>query len=128
MASFSDDRCEADGVCPSDPLTFTCEINRANVLQVVLPNGEQEFVSLGDTKEDLTEDLRDGFTAEELVITPIDNSSRDFVLILSIASASLLDGGEIRCDDATGNNVAMAGCPILGKRQSCFQACAISSL
>ena len=38
VASFSDDRCEADGVCPSDPLTFTCEINGALSLRVVFPS------------------------------------------------------------------------------------------
>ena len=130
VASFSDDRCEADGVCPSDPLTFTCEINGALILRVVLPNGEQEFVSPEVSRDEFNEGLPDGFTAEDLVITPINNSSRNFVLTLSIASASLLDGGEIRCDSVTSNNAAMAGCPILGKScsQLCFQARAISSL
>ena len=129
MASFSDDRCGADGVCSSDPLTFTCEINGVAVLQVVLPISEPEIVSHLHTREGLNEDLPDGFTAVTLNITEIDNSSRDFVLTLSITNASLLAGGEIRCDDATGNNVAMAGCPVLGKscKQSCFQASAIST-
>ena len=132
MASFSDDRCEADGVCPSDPLTFTCEVNGVAVMQVVLPIGEPEFVEIIShlhTREDLNEDLPDGFTAVTLTITEIDSSSRDFVLTLSIAEASLLAGGEIRCDDATTNNVAMAGCPVLGKscKQSYFQASAIST-
>ena len=125
MASFSDDRCEADGVCPSDPLTFTCEISGSDILQVAFPNGEREFVTLGVSRDDLNEDLPDGFTA---VTLNINDSTRVIVLTLSIASASLLAGGEIRCDDGTNNNAAMAGCPILGKRQSCFQACAISSL
>ena len=114
MASFSDDRCEADGVCPSDPLTYTCEINGVAVLQVVLPNGDREIISLGNTQEDLNEDLPDGFSALTLIITEVDGSARDFLLTLSIAEASLLAGGEIRCDDTTDNNVAMDGCPILG--------------
>ena len=113
MASFSDDRCDADGVCPSDPLTFTCEINRALSLRVELPNGYDDTVTLGNGPEDVY--LPGGFTAVTLSITEIDNSSRDFVLTLSIANASLLAGGEIRCDDTTDDNVAMAGCPILGK-------------
>ena len=29
VASFSDGRCEADGVCPNDPLLFTYELNEA---------------------------------------------------------------------------------------------------
>ena len=113
MASFSDDSCEAGGVCLSDPLTFTCQINGAISLRVGLPNGHDEFVTLGNSPEDI--DLPDGFTAVTLNITEIDSSTRDFVLTLSIANASLLAGGEIRCDDVTSNNVVMAGCPILGK-------------
>ena len=128
-ASFSDDRCDADGVCPSDPLTFTCEINEIPILQVVLPNGEVEFVSPGISQDKLNEELPDGFTAEDLVITPIDNASRNYVLTLSIASASLLDGGVITCDGATGSS-ANAGCPILGKncKLLCFQERPICSL
>ena len=64
MARFSDDRCEADGVCPSDPLTFTCVINGALNLRVQLPNGHDETVSLGNGPEDV--DLPDGFTAVTL--------------------------------------------------------------
>ena len=122
MASFSDPRCEADGVCLSDPLTFACEINGAISLRVGLPNGHDETVSLGYGPEDVF--LPDGFTAVTLSITEIDSSSRDFLLILSIANASLLAGGEIRCDDTFDTNVAQAGCPILGK--SCFQTRAIA--
>ena len=124
VARFSDDRCEADGVCPSDPLTFTCVINGALNLRVQLPNGHDETVSLGNGPEDV--DLPDGFTAVTLAITEIDSSTRDFLLTLSIAEASLLAGGEIRCDDTIpGNgNAVMAGCPILGKRY--FQTCAIT--
>ena len=117
MASFSDDRCEADGVCPSDPLTFTCEINGATVLRVVLPNGDSDIVDDRSDPDDV--DLPEGFTVDSLVTTPADNTLTNFVLTLTISSASLLDGGEIRCDSVTGNNQAMAGCPILGK--SCSQ-------
>ena len=38
VASFSDGRCEADGVCPNDPLLFTCEVNETSVLRVTLPD------------------------------------------------------------------------------------------
>ena len=100
-----------DGVCPSDPLTFTCVINGAQSLQVELPNGHDDTVTLGNGPEDV--DLPDGFTAVALNITEIDSSARDFVLTLSIANASLLAGGEIICDDTTPDNVAMAGCSIL---------------
>ena len=128
MASFSDARCEADGVCLSDPLTITCEINGAGFMRVVLPNGDNDIVDDRSDPDDV--DLPEGFTVDSLVTTSADNTLTNFVLRLTISSASLLDGGEIRCEDFTGSDVAMAGCPILGKScsQLCFQACAISSL
>ena len=127
VASFSDDRCKTDGVCPSDPLTFTCEINGALSLRVELPNSHDDTVTLKNGPEDV--DLPDGFTAVTLSIIEITDSSRNFTLTLSIAEASLLAGGEIRCDDTTPNNVAMAGCPIMGKscKQLCFRVSAVST-
>ena len=93
----------------------------------MFPDDEQAIVSVGSDLDDVV--LPDGFTAEDLVIREV-SGGRDFVLTLSIANASLLNGGEIRCDDTFDTNVAMAGCPMLGKScdQLCFQACAISSL
>ena len=126
MAAFSDDRCDADGVCPSDPLTFTCEINGAIVLRLVLPIGRPvPGVLRSTTRDTLNRNLPDGFIALDLGTTAAVNDSKaDFVLTLSITNASLLAGGEIRCGDGTDDNVAMAGCPILGK--SYFQTCAIA--
>ena len=83
----------------------------------MLPTGDQEIISLGDTAADV--DLPPGFTAESLDITVIDGSTRNFNLTLSISSASLLGGGEIICDDTTPNNEANATCPIIiGKLSS----------
>ena len=79
MASFSDARCTACGVCPNDPRVFTCEVNDAVLLRVILPTGEQDFISLGDTVDVVS--LPDGFS---LVISEIDEISRNITLILSI--------------------------------------------
>ena len=76
----------------------------------MLPSGDQEIVSLGDTTVDLH--LPPGFTAVSLDITEIFDFRRNFNLTISIANASLLDDGEIRCDDTTGNKIAQATCPI----------------
>ena len=112
VAHFNDSRCVAGGVLPADPLLFTCVLNEAILLQVVLPSGDQEFISLGDNAADIS--LPAGFTVETLHISEIDDFTRNIFLALSIANASLLEGGEIKCDGRQGNGV-MAGCRLYGK-------------
>ena len=116
MASFNDSRCVAGGVCSTDPLLFTCGLIGVPFIRVTLPTGYFEYISLGDTLASIN--LPAGLTAEFLNITEINKSKRNIVLTLSIASASLLEGGELRCDDTVGN-VVMAGCPLRGKPQQC---------
>ena len=103
---------------PTEPLLFTCEVNAIVLLRVVLPTGDQEIVSVGDTAADVA--LPTGFTAVSLVITEVDESTRNFNITISIASASLLGGGEITCDDTTSRNRsrASASCPVIGKLNS----------
>ena len=111
MANFSDARCTAGGVCPSDPLIFTCEVNDTFGMRVTLPTGEHEIISIGDKSNHVV--LPAGFTADSLVIT-LKNYTRNLSLTLSIENASLLNGGQISCDDIT-QNVAKAGCPLAGE-------------
>ena len=110
MASFTNERCATGVMKPSDPLFFTCEINRAVLLRVVLPTGDQDIISVGDTTDDVN--LPPGFTAVSVDITEIDDYKRNFSLTFSIERASLLDGGVITCDDSTSAKVAKAVCPI----------------
>ena len=112
VASFSDARCTAGGVCPNDPLVFTCEVNDAALLRVTLPTGEHESVSFGDSANDLV--LPAGFTADSLVITPVGDFTRNISLTLSIEKAALLNGGQITCTDISINIRAMAGCSLAG--------------
>ena len=113
MATFTNEACANGGVKPSEPLLFTCEVYGVVLLRVVLPTGDQEIISVGDTAADVA--LPAGFTAVSLDITEIDESTRNFELTLSIDSASLLNDDEIKCDDTTSRNEAKAKCPITGK-------------
>ena len=107
VASFNDSRCVAGGVCSNDPLLFTCKLYHVVGIYVRLPNGGQEGISLGDTAVDVV--LPAGYMAMSLVITEIDEFLRNFHLTVNIANASLLNGGEISCDDLVGGAV-MAAC------------------
>ena len=78
------------------------------MLRVVLPTGYQEIISVGDTAADVV--LPAGFTTVFFDIMEIDESTRNFTLTLSIDSASLLNGGEIKCDDTTSRKEAKAKC------------------
>ena len=116
VANFLNEACATGCVKPSEPLLFTCVVYGVVLLRVILPTGDQEIISFGDTRADV--DLPTGFTAESLDIIVIDGSTRNFNLTLSIRSASLLAGGEIICDDTTSSNKANATCPIIGKLSS----------
>ena len=109
-AGFANESCTTGGVRPTDPLLFTCQLYGAVLLRVLLPSGDQEIVSLGDTFADIH--LPSGFTAVSLDITEVDNFRRNFNLTIFIANATLLNGGEITCDNTTLKNRASAGCLI----------------
>ena len=110
MANFTNKACFTGGVKPTDSLYFNCKIYGAVLLRVVLPTGDQEIISVGDTAADVVLPL--GFTAVSLDIKEIDDSRRNFNLELFIARASLLEDGEIICDDTTPRKEAKAECPI----------------
>ena len=112
VANFINEACATGGVKPSDPLLFNCEVNGAVLLQVRLPTGDQETISVGDTAADVA--LPTGFTAVSLDITEIDDSTRNFNLTLSIDRAFRLEGGNITCDNSTSLNTAMDEC-LIGK-------------
>ena len=92
------------------PLLFTSELHEVAYLQVVLPTGDRDFVSHGDTDADVV--LPTGFTAVSLDIVELDFYRRNISLTLSIANTSLLDGGEIICREWRNFKVVIAGCPI----------------
>ena len=113
MAWFNDSRCVAGGVCPNDPLLFTCQLKDIIALRIVLPSGIEEVVSLSDTPTDVN--LPAGFTVASSVVSDVNENSILYKFTISIAKASLLDGGEIICDDITQRKVAVARCPLVSK-------------
>ena len=111
MAGFRNEQCTNGGVEPTESLLFTCKLNGVVLLRVLLPNGYQELASIGDNAHAFT--LPRGFTTMSLNITEIDESTRNISVSIFIESASLLNGGEIRCDD-TSLSMASARC-LMGK-------------
>ena len=101
----------------TDPLFFTCELSDIAGLRVILPNGVQEVISIGDNVDNPASIvLPDGFIAVTLnIMSVMDKFERNVSLTISITNASLLDGGEIICDDTTLRNMVMTGCPVCGK-------------
>ena len=81
----------------------------------MLPNGYAETISVNATS--LSGPPPAGFRKVSLSINTswINTFDRNFSLTLSIASALLLDGGEIVCDDTTRSNSMTAGCRVCGK-------------
>ena len=77
---------------------------------MILPNGHQEIISLGDTAADVDLTSGSGFSVVSLDITVIDDSTRDFTLKISIVNASLLNRRKIKCDNSTSLESAEAGC------------------
>ena len=113
LASFNDTRCINDCANSTDPLLFTCELKNVPFLKFLLPNGDQDSISVNSTTEQI-HSLSPGFTAVSLNVSEIDKLTRNISLTLSIANASLLNGREIICTDTLKNEV-MAGCPVCGK-------------
>ena len=117
LAFFNDSRCTSSCVDSTNPLLFTCELSNIFSLQVMLPNGVHEHLSLGDDSDiHSSVTLPAGFKPVSLKITEMENFTRHFSLTFSIAHASLLNGKQIKCDDTTPKIAAvMAGCRVCGK-------------
>ena len=97
----------------TDPLLFTCELHDVFALRVMLPNGYVKTVSVNDTS--LRRHPPAGYREVSLSIKVINEFKRNVSLTLSIANASVLDGGEIVCDDTIRSNSITAGCRVCGR-------------
>ena len=103
-------------VCPTDPLLFTCIVSDSPIVDITVtfPSGDEIDLTVENM---ITGDLPDGVHVKSHNVT-IDGTF-NYVLTLSIESASLLNGGEIRCDTNAIDNDDIARCPVAGKPVCC---------
>ena len=84
----------------TDPLLFICELSNVIGLRVILPNGVQEVLSIGENvNSPVSVTLSDGFTAvsvNNIIMSVMDKIKRNVSLTLSIANPPHLDGGDWR--------------------------------
>ena len=112
-ASFNDTRCEDDGVvCPTDPLLFTCNVTDSPATQVTVTFLSGMVVTILRS-DNTTGGVRpDGINIQSHNV--IGEGPYDYILTLSIANASLLNGGMIECDSVVGVT-DVAKCPVAGE-------------
>ena len=103
MASFDDPRCEGETVCPTTPLLFTCTVtgSMASLASVRLPSGEVVNIRSDDTTA-----VEEGGTLPDGVVVQshsarIEDGLANYMLALTIESASILNGNNVTCDDRT---------------------------
>ena len=112
-AGFNDTRCEDGGVvCPTDLLLFTCNITDTPSTRVIVLFSFAEMVVIALTNNNVIQGGGpDGINIHSHSVTG--EGPYDYILTLSIASASLLNGGMIECDSNIGVT-DRAGCPVAG--------------
>ena len=111
-ASFNDPRCEDGGVCPTDPLLFTCNVTDSPATQVTVTFLPGMVVTILRSDNTTGGVHPDGINIQSHSVTGV--SPYDYILTLSIANASLLNGGMIECDSVVGVT-DVAKCQVAGE-------------
>ena len=112
-ASFNDPRCEDGGVCPADPLLFTCNVTDTPATIVIVRFSFVEIMLISLRADNTTEGVGpDGINIQSRSVTG--ENPYNYILTLSIANASLLNGGMIECDSVIGVT-DMDRCPVAGE-------------
>ena len=107
-ASFNDTRCDSEGVCPNDPLLFTCAVNgseSAFVTIVLSPTEEVEIDCKGNNTE-INQKFPRGISLGDCNVTDVDGTKGNYIIELVIERASLLNGN-ITC---RGENTDKTSC------------------
>ena len=117
-ASFDDPRCEMDeGVCPNDPLLYTCTVTGSDdsVSSVRLPFGQFVDIRSDNSTSSGGGDLPNGVTVVAHDAR-VDGGVVDYTLTLAIDRASILNGNSITCaDGAVVPQTDEASCPVAGR-------------
>ena len=113
-ASFNDTRCDGGSVCPTDPLLFTCEVNETTSSTISVAFHSDMLITIILLSTDMISGVPpDGVTVFHSVT--MNNGTNDYILSLSIETASLLNDGMIECNPGDINNVLVAECPMAGE-------------
>ena len=125
IASFNETSCGDGGsVCSTDPLLFTCNITGSpgSIVTLTLPPSGDAIILNNDNSRQGT--IPEGYTLQTTAVS-MNDSLNNFLLILSIESASVLNNSDIICNTGLSDGRFMAGCPVAGKlwSQSKVQMC-----
>lgn len=115
-ANLNDTRCmNGSGVCPTDPLLFTCRGTDLAVLRVIVPTDGTPVELALTSSGMIAADEPPGITIVSLNATQNSLSSYDYEMLFSIQNASLLYGMPILCDGGTPAGQVSAGCALVGE-------------
>ena len=101
-------------MCPTDPLLFTCEVNEATSSSISVAFRSDMLITLFlSSTNTVVGDPPAGVTVFHSVT--MNNGTNDYILSLSIETASLLNDGMIECNPGDINDVLVAECPMAGE-------------
>ena len=101
-------------MCPTDPLLFTCEVTETTSSTISVAFRSDVLINIILLSTDMISGVPpDGVTIFHSVTMNI--GTNDYILSLSIETASLLNDGMIECNYGDINNVLVAECPMAGE-------------
>ena len=101
-------------MCSTDPLLFTCNITDSpNTIATVTlpPSGDVILLSNDNSTQGM---IPEGYTLQSASVS-MNGGLNNFILTLSIESASLLNSSDIICNSGLSGGRVMVGCPVAGK-------------
>ena len=115
-ASFNDTRCDSEGVCPNDPLLFTCTVTESEPdhVTIMLPSGEEVEINCKGNNTEINQSFPSGVSLVCCNVTDVDGTKANYIIELVIERASLLNGNiTCRSESAPPRPSDKAECPLL---------------